>query len=333
MAFCIVCELAEAKGACEECGEPLCPQCAAECEVCGKRICRTHVQLTSRGRRLCGGCMKRRNAKRKAMLEERKAQEKKAQEKPAAPAAPKPAEADTSFAALMGDDEPAPSAAKAPPKRKATESEAVKEDLNAAPARRDVEEEDEDDGERKVHISSSLGEADLDDPERKERIRQAMGVGVVEPGSTRLELGPVDENRPVLGASGYQPPAWWKYLLAYIAFAVALVWMFQTSKQFKDLLLPWDAPEFQFSEGQAPVVQDTNALRNASNVNQLEFFSQGPFFFIAWVFVLIFGFGGLYILFGTLSSIWWSYRTWRSGRRAKKKDPNENVHAKMDRLE
>src|SRR5690606_24671070 len=194
------------------------------------------------------------------------------------------------------------------------------------------DEEFEHEPKKEVHISESLKNADLQDPDRKARLKAAMGVGVPEPGASRLDLGPIDENRPILTSSGYQPPAWWKYLLAYVAFTVALLWVFDSSKQFKELLMPWDAPEFNFTEGQMPTIQDTRALRNTSNVTQFEFFSQGPFVFLAWVLVLVFAFRGVYIVWGTLSSFYWSYRTWRSERKARKHDPNENVHARMDRL-
>ena len=114
--------------------------------------------------------------------------------------------------------------------------------------------------------------------------------GQAKEGSGRLSLGPIDDNRPILGQSGHQPPSRKAYIAVFCLFGLAAAIFWNVLPGFRDNLMPWRMPKYQFNADLNPVATDTNALRNASNISQFDMFSQGPIFFIAWLFV------GVYVI-------------------------------------
>jgi len=287
MVKCSVCGEGDSIAFCAESGAPLCANCAVTCQVCYTPISRERVNLTSTGRKLCTKCMAERNARRKAQKEQlkRRAAEKKQRSDAAispSPGVPRSssgaatdAEAGTSFSSLTADEPLSFDALTA------DEAHPEGEDQFLEPEHRDEDDEGEDD-EKKTSL------ADLS-PEAQER-------------STRLELGPVDESRPVLTSSGYQAPSGWKYAVAFFLFGVAGALFLTVSPALRDLMWPYKTPPLQFAADRLTPVGDTNTLRDTSNVSQLDIFSQGPIFLITWSIVLVYVTGCVLIIVSLIRS-------------------------------
>ena len=299
---CGVCQTKDSITFCSESGLPLCPDCAITCDVCQTPINFQRAQETSTGRKLCAKCMAQRNERRKAKrdkLKKRAAGEETPQPAPAAPAEPvkmprtvgAPGLGSTAFEDINSGINIQPAArpqvpaaprqapAEGAPIRKSTSFEDLHTgaDFDAAPPQEFGAQEFGDD------------ESEFDEDGKP---KKKFGLeGVPTDVSGRLELPPMDEHRPVLGASGYRAPTKTAYALAFIFFGVAGVIFYSSTPLLGDILFPFDTPDIQFNEGEMPQIQDTNRLRNTGNVSQFEIFAQAPIFFIAW-FILIVYLGG-----------------------------------------
>lgn len=297
---CTLCNTNYAIAGCVTCKTLVCKSCSSICQGCGTTVCQQHVETTSKGRKLCGRCMAERNARREALRQKYS----KSKSETGAPSPPKPApapissqqrpavppassaDAGTSFEDLMGDGE-----------------QLLKPVTPQAPSSQDEDGPD-------------FGEDDFGGDEEEQQ------ASFTETG--KLELPPMDENRPVLGQSGYQPPSRKRVLAAFILAGIGSLLFYNSSPFLKDLLFPYETSELQFNENQMPQIQDTNKLRNAGNMQQLDIFSQAPIFFVAWAILLSYCGAVLILIVGIIRSYYWSRMANRNLEAARNVDKDNN---------
>jgi len=230
--------------------------------------------------------MAARNARRKAKKEELR-RAKAAADASGTPAVP----AGTSFSALNADA-PAPK-----PGGMSFQDLMAGDDAPLMPVREDHDEPEPESVAPAVH--------GLNAPEDEQRIWGAEGPP--KEGSGRLELPPVDDNRPLLVASAYRGPSRTAWIAAFALFGLAGIIFWTISPAFRDLLLPTDLAKPEFTSNMRPVAGDTNALRNASNVKQFDILAQGPIFIAAWVLVGAYVIGFFAIVISVVRSLISSY--------------------------
>ncbi len=327
---CRTCGEGDSIAFCSETGAPICAKCAVSCDVCSAPLSKERTQLTSTGRKLCTSCMAARNARRREKKEEmrREASEKKRASASSAGPAVAPV-AGVSFEDLLRDDpalsgqlrsvkrEEAPVRVAAPVEAPKSSGTAFQDLLSKSP---DAEEPS------KVYQSASLvREAGvLDTGLEGEDGAKPFGLeGRAKEGSSRLALGPVDDNRPILTGSGYQPPTKRAYIAAFLFFGLAGAIFLSVAPGFREILMPWQTPRYAFSSGQLATAGDTNALRNTSNLSQFDVFSQAPIFFAAWFFVILYVGGAAMIIWSVGRSMMSSYL---SKRRLKKAEEYAKKH-------
>lgn len=323
---CGICEVNEPIGMCYECQVSTCHNCTLPCDACRTTMCRDHVNMTSGGRTLCKTCMSDRNAKRRAY----KAQKKRRQEEEEARELNTgPAYAGASFDALTGDGPSPPpkfaaqsatvGAARVPGAGGGTGLDDLKSDSDLLP---------EGYGKSDEEIAQEIFEAPVVSEALREERWKARGKktfgyeGVPAEGSARLDLPKVDADRPILTGSGYQPPKRSSYLLASILFAISMMFFYNRSPYLGDLLWPFDTTTYEFNSDEMPQIQATNRLRNTSNISQLDIFSQGPIFLIAWAILITYVGGTIWITITTTRA--WLY-TRKVKRQEKKLEGKEVV--------
>ncbi len=69
---CGECEVRSSVGFCHECEMLLCEVCSHTCERCKKTVCKSHIQRTSSGRRICVSCVVHHYDKRAKQTKERR---------------------------------------------------------------------------------------------------------------------------------------------------------------------------------------------------------------------------------------------------------------------
>jgi len=252
--------------------------------------------------------MAERNARRKAKKDEMRREGKPDREKPSpTPAAPANlGGGGVSFESLMRD-EPALAAGLQAVKRE--EVPRVPEP-DEAPASAGTSFED---------LMSSGPRA----PAADKSARKAGLEGVPQVGSKRLELGPIDDNRPILTGSGHQGPGKMAYTAAFLLFGLAGVIFWSVVPGIREIMMPWQSVTPDFISDQRAVITDTNALRNASNISQFDVFSQGPVFFVAWLIFLSYFIGFVMIVWSVGRSLLDSYL---AKRRLKKAEEYAKKH-------
>ncbi len=308
---CKTCGVGDSIAFCAETGAPICVKCAVSCDVCSSPLSRERVQLTSTGRKLCSKCMAERNARRKAKKEEMRREGKSEKPRASSPAPAAPANlGGMSFEDLMAD-EPALAAGMQSAKREEVPSRPEPEaKLEAAPVSAGTSFED--------LMSSGPKAPTADKAKRKTGLE-----GVAQEGSKRLELGPIDDNRPILGASGHHGPGKMAYTAAFLLFGIAGAIFWTVVPGIREIMMPWQSVTPDFIMDQRPVATDTNALRNASNISQFDVFSQGPIFFLAWVIFLAYFIGFVMIVWSVGRSLVDSYL---AKRRLKKAEEYAKKH-------
>ncbi len=274
---------------CNECKTLVCSNCSSVCQSCGTSVCLEHTHLTKGGRKMCGQCAAERDARRRALKDKYSASEN-----PVAP--PSSAPPVTSV--------PAPSVGGYSPfaANKGARFADIAGDEPLIPVRETEEELDEEAGLGPEHDDPDMRL----DPEEAAKNRKARESAQFT-STGRLELPPMDENRPVLGLSGYQPPSRKKLVAAFIFFGFGMLAFYNSTPYFKDTLFPWDTTKLDFQEGQMAQIQETNRIRNTSNLQQFDIISQAPMFFVSWLIVLSYAFGILVLVIGIIRSSYWSY--------------------------
>ncbi len=310
---CSACEANPSITFCNETGVPLCGDCAIACDRCSVSIVRTKAQVTSKGRKLCPKCMAERNAKRQARREQMKEKRRRADEMEDGPGGIEAPVASRPVAA-------APISPYVPSKRPSAPAasplsfEALNDStgVQAPPAKAESDD-----------LGSDAG-ADDETPKKDGRGKRNFGLeGVPTDTSSRLELPPIDENRPLLVQSGHQAPSKTAYFFAFFFFGIAGLVFYSTTPILKDVLFPFDTPAYEFKSGMDTPIMDTNRLRNTSNINQFEILSQAPTFFVGWLIVVVYLGGTTLIIVSTVRSAISSYRTKRNLKKSQKKNPND----------
>ena len=273
---CTLCKEEFAIVSCHECQTLVCKSCSAVCRECGTSICTPHTQRTKAGTPLCPGCMAEREARRQALRDKYgKGAHKKTAPPVSAPVAPTSSPASPSSPAdstrledLMGGEQ------------------------LLKPLADNIEDRIEEEIEESHHADTY---EKLPPEERQEASFTETG---------RLELPPMDQSRPVLGQSGYQPPSRGTMTLVIIFFGSAMLFTIRVVPALHDTLFPFgDSNDTEFTENLMPIATDTNALRNTSNIQSLDVFAQSATFFIAWGFVLVYCGLVLGLIFGLIRSM------------------------------
>lgn len=94
----------------------------------------------------------------------------------------------------------------------------------------------------------------------------------------------LDERRPILKSSQYQPPSKKAYAFAFILFGISLVAVFISVPDLRQIAWPFETKGPDFNERATVVIQDTNALRDTSNISQLNIIPQVLLTSITWAF-------------------------------------------------
>lgn len=345
MIKCSICEAKDSITYCSETSVPLCADCALPCDVCNIPISAQRAQVTSTGRKLCYKCMTDRNARRKAKREKLKTEsrEKRRAKRvaedpfqqsapaniPPGPVSTPPASvskpvgksglaspgvvASPGFHSMIAND-PLPSAP--------TSLEGLGGPQAPGAASLEAGREDDGEGDDGDDFGATPQDDDRDGPKRGYGLE-----GVPTEKSARLELPSVDDKRPVYVQSGYQSPTVTKYFFAFLFFGVSGIIFYGTTPILHDLLFPFDTPDYEFISNQMTPIQDTNRLRNTSNISQFEILSQAPIFFITWLILIVYVGGSIWLIVSTLRSIVSSYRSKRHLKKAQKKHPGDPYKA------
>ncbi|MFP6615060.1 MAG: hypothetical protein VCB26_01525 [Candidatus Hydrogenedentota bacterium] len=282
-------------------------------------ICIEHTHLTKGGRKLCGRCTAERQERQQAL----KSKYGKGQR-----SAPSISLPDSGESAAASSAVPPPSAPPAPGKPVGAAADAAFKGVAFAdiagsspliPIRETEKEIEEEAGVGPEHEDPEMRL----DPEEAEKSRKARETAHLT-STGRLELPPMDQNRPVLGQSGYQPPSRKKVLAAFILFGIGSMLFYNSTPYLKETLLPFDTTKPQFYEGQMAQIQDTNKIRNTSNIQQFYIFSQAPMFFVSWLILLSYLLGIVILVFGVIRSSYWSYIAKRNLEAARNLDKDAN---------
>ena len=287
---CKLCNQQYAVIGCEECKTLVCGNCSSMCQGCGVSVCNEHAHLTKGGRKLCVRCMTERKARRTALKEKYGTGASRSPLDPPPPPSPPKRK------------EPSSPSSPAPFAGKGASFAAIGGDAPLMPVRETEEEIEKEAGLGPEHEDPEM-RLDPEEAERKRKARETAQFTA----TGRLELPPMDENRPVLGQSGYQPPSRKKILAAFIFFGIGMMYFYSSTPYFKDTLFPFDTTELKFNEGELAQIRDTNRIRNTSNLQQLDIFSQAPMFFLSWLIVLSYCGGILILAIGIIRSTYWSY--------------------------
>ena len=326
---CRACEVNESITFCSETGMALCGDCAVPCDVCYIPIGLKQAQVTSTGRKLCAKCMAERNAKRQLKREKMRTASRarrRAERGEAIPDDPEPpvghmvaraagqplSPGAMSLDALTSDAPAAPDTKRVVPAR-SFEAPKKSQGRTAAPVAAEAAKDD---------FIPDFG-ADFGaqpDAGKAGAPKRNFGLeGVPTERSSRLELPPVDETRPVRVGSGYRAPTKTAYFFAFAFFGIAGLVFYSTTPILGDIMFPFDTPEYKYNANQRLVIMDTNRLRGASNVSQFEIISQAPIFFITWVILIVYLGGSGLIIVSTARSAISSFLSKRQLRKAQKK--------------
>lgn len=314
---CSACQTNASITFCSDTGVALCGDCAIPCDRCHVPLARTRVQVTSKGRKLCPRCMAERNAKRQARRERIKEKSRERKRTEPGRAAPKGIEAPVAdqpvtpgplgfSASTQGNPAPVPSPisfealdASHGPQATTPAAKTAKDDFGS-------------------DFGADFGAPAA--PDEDAGPQRSFGLeGVPTDASSRLELPPIDENRPVMTLSGYRAPTKTAYFFAFFFFGIAGLVFYSSTPILKDVLFPFDTPTYKFNANQQTPIMDTNRLRNTGNVSQFEILAQAPTFFIAWLILIVYVGGSALILFSTGRSAISSFRAKRRARKVEKK--------------
>lgn len=302
---------------CNETGVALCGDCAIPCDRCHVALARTKVQVTSTGRKLCPKCMAERNAKRQAKrqrIKEKSRERKRSEYDEVAPTGIEaPVANRTVTPGAMGLSTPAQGSSA--PAASPISFEALNDSQGpqTAPPAAEAAKDD---------FGSESG-ADFGapaPPEKDTGPKRNFGLeGVPTDQSSRLELPPVDENRPVMIRSGYRGPTKTAYFFAFLFFGFAGLVFYSTTPILRDIMFPFDTTEYKYNSNQMTPIMDTNRLRDTSNISQFEILAQAPTFFVTWLIIVVYIGGSALIIISTVRSAISSFRARRHQRKVEKK--------------
>ena len=229
-------------------------------------------------------------------MDERRARRKELQEKYGKKTTPTPQTQATSFGSL-NDPPPTPSA----PRFQSTSLEDLTGGDQLLRSAENVE-----DIEAEAGLGPQAEDPDMRlDPEEERRQRQE-NTEAYRTETGRLELPPMDQNRPVLGASGYQAPSKATHIIVLAFFGIAMFFVYRAVPSLKSTLFPFSNTDIKFDDNLMPIATDNNSLRNASNIQQLDTLAQWATFLVAWGVVIIYVGLLFMLLVGFIRSILWN---------------------------
>lgn len=238
--------------------------------------------MTPHGRSLCPSCWARREAKRREIREQGGGAKGVASESSAADS--------TSFEALMGGD--------APTYETKPETPAAQE--SAPAAKRRAEESSA------SHTTLGVDEAGDSVTTKPKQFHRDVPV---------REALEIDPRRPILTQSGYQAPSKLAYLAAFIFFGIAGIFFVNSSPRVQDMMFPFDLGGIEYDENMRPVDQDTNALRNSSNISNFSLMRDLPLFILTWAIVLVYIWGAFLVIKEVVPTLYQRWKGWRNEQR------------------
>lgn len=130
-----------------------------------------------------------------------------------------------------------------------------------------------------------------------------------------------DEMEPLYLASGYRPPSKPVYAVAITVFlVVGLALLFNWSLVRDCMRWPLETGKSTFETNQTLVIQETNRLRNFSNISKLNVGKIG-FFCVTWVFLAAYFIGLLATAYSLIHSLLFWYQ--RSKERQKAQENSD----------
>lgn len=109
-----------------------------------------------------------------------------------------------------------------------------------------------------------------------------------------------DAARPLLVASGYQPPTKKWLIAAFILFGFSGLYLFISLPNLRDIMLPFDSRTFEIGRNVEAPMYARNTIRQHGSIAKLNLFFQIPAFVITWGVTLAylyglwgFGYGGV----------------------------------------
>lgn len=117
------------------------------------------------------------------------------------------------------------------------------------------------------------------------------------------DLKEMDQNRPILRASRYQPPSRKALGAAFLFFGISMVIVLFSVPNLREIMWPFETGGAEYNENIQVVIKDTNALRDTSNISQLNMLSQLFLFVLTWSFFLAYLFGVARIMIPTLRKV------------------------------
>lgn len=107
------------------------------------------------------------------------------------------------------------------------------------------------------------------------------------------------DRTELLSVGAYKPPPKWAYALAFIFFGISGIIVLACVPQLRDMMWPFEATGPGFTEDAMAPIQDSNRLRDTSNVSNLNMFKDLPLFFVSWGIVVIYVGGAIAIFYGS----------------------------------
>lgn len=130
-------------------------------------------------------------------------------------------------------------------------------------------------------------------------MQRDMGEEPVE----QRDVKELDQHRPILMASRYQPPSRKALAAAFVFFGLSIIVVFFSVPDLRQIMWPFETRGAEYNENVQVVIKDTNALRDTSNLSQLNMLSEIFLFVLAWGLFLAYLFGVVRILLPTLRKI------------------------------
>ena len=114
------------------------------------------------------------------------------------------------------------------------------------------------------------------------------------------------------GAIGaYRPPSRWLYAGAFLLFGFSAVFVYRSVPELRKIMTwPGEAAAAKYRSNAPPVIQDTNRLRDTSNVTKLDSPYHAVLFVVTWGIALAYAAGALIIVYGTVREAYFSIRAY-----------------------
>lgn len=112
----------------------------------------------------------------------------------------------------------------------------------------------------------------------------------------------IDEKRPLLVASGYQPPSKKWLAAAFILFGLSGLYVIISMPNLRDIMWPFDSRGFEIGRNVEPPLWARNTIRQHGSMAKLSPFFQLPAFVIVWGVTLAYLYGLWGMAYGSVRS-------------------------------